>query len=153
MVSEEGDELTFLKRRHMLVNEFELAIQSHPKHLEKLFGVLKLGRGLKPKKTPVHPLLDETDSSEPLDAQQASVYRSCIGILLSLCVKWLCGVSVCNTWAFSINVQTDEAFHRMPGISLYLSPRLHRPMYDAEVRKPPRTCALQSRRLYFGDFQ
>ena len=44
--------------------------------------MLKLGRGLKPKKTPAHPLLDETDSSEPLDAQQAGVYRSCIGILL-----------------------------------------------------------------------
>ena len=45
--------------------------------------MLKLGRGLKPKKTRVHPLLDETDSSDPLDAQQASVY-SCIGVLLSV---------------------------------------------------------------------
>ena len=32
MISEESDEFTFLKRRHMLVNESELAIQSHPKH-------------------------------------------------------------------------------------------------------------------------
>ena len=38
MMSGEGDELTFLKRRHMLVNEFELAIQSHPKHLKKLLN-------------------------------------------------------------------------------------------------------------------
>ena len=50
MMAVEGDELTFLKRRHMLMNEFELAIQSHPKHLEKLFELLKIGRGLKPKK-------------------------------------------------------------------------------------------------------
>ena len=82
MVASEGDELTFLKRRHMLVNEFELAVQSHPKHLEKLFELLKIGRGLKPKKTPVHPMLDEEDKTEMLDANQASIYRSCIGILL-----------------------------------------------------------------------
>ena len=56
MMACEGDELTFLKRRHLLVNEFELAIQSHPKHLEKLFDLLKISRGLKPKKTPVHPM-------------------------------------------------------------------------------------------------
>ena len=82
MMAVEGDELTFLKRRHMLMNEFELAIQSHPKHLEKLFELLKIGRGLKPKKTPVHPMLDEDDKTEMLDNQQASIYRSCIGILL-----------------------------------------------------------------------
>ena len=82
MMSGEGDELIFLKRRHMLVNEFELAIQSHPKHLEELFELLKIGRALRPKKTPMHPMLDEDDNSEPLDASGASVYRSCIGILL-----------------------------------------------------------------------
>ena len=82
MMAVEGDELTFLKRRHMLMNEFELAIQSHPKHLEKLFELLKIGRGLRPKKTPVHPMLDEDDKTELLDNQQASIYRSCIGILL-----------------------------------------------------------------------
>ena len=82
MMAVEGDELTFLKRRHMLMNDFELAIQSHPKHLEKLFELLKIGRGLRPKKTPVHPMLDEDDKTELLDNQQASIYRSCIGILL-----------------------------------------------------------------------
>ena len=82
VMSEEGDELTFLKRRHVLLSPNELAIQSHPKHLEKLFELLKIGRGLRPKKTPVHPLLDEDDKSELLDAEQASIYRSCIGILL-----------------------------------------------------------------------
>ena len=69
MMAVEGDELTFLKRRHMLMNEFELAIQSHPKHLEKLFELLKIGRGLKPKRTPVHPMLDEDDKTEMLDNQ------------------------------------------------------------------------------------
>jgi hypothetical protein len=59
-----GDELTFLKRRHMLLSERELAIQSHPKHLEKLFEMMKINRGLKPKKVPVHQLLDEPDETE-----------------------------------------------------------------------------------------
>ena len=68
----------------MLVNEFELAIQSHPKHLEKLFELLKISRDLKPKKTPVHPMLGEDDKSEMLDSHQASIYRSCIGILLDV---------------------------------------------------------------------
>ena len=49
MMSGQGDELTFLKCRHMLVNEFEPAIQSHPKHLEKLFELLKISRGFETK--------------------------------------------------------------------------------------------------------
>ena len=120
MVSEEGDKLTFLKRRHMLVNEPELAIQSHPKHLEKLFDMLKLGRGLKPKKTPVHPLLDETDSSEPLDAQQASVYRSCIGILLYVSSDFverqyaICGLSQ------SMSKPTKQSMECLKYLCIYL---------------------------------
>lgn len=52
VMSEEGDELTFLKRRHVLLSPNELAIQSHPKHLEKLFELLKIGRGLRPNSAP-----------------------------------------------------------------------------------------------------
>ena len=37
-----GDELTFLKRRHVMVSEDEMAIQSHPKHLERLFDLLAI---------------------------------------------------------------------------------------------------------------
>ena len=43
-----GNELTFLKRRHMLFRERELGIQSHPKHLEKLFEMMKTNRNLSP---------------------------------------------------------------------------------------------------------
>ena len=32
-ISKVGDELTFLKRHHVMVSEDEMAIQSHPKHL------------------------------------------------------------------------------------------------------------------------
>ena len=61
-----GDELTFLKRSHMLLSERELAIQSHPKHLEKHFEMMKINRGLKPKQVPVHQLLDEPDETDEL---------------------------------------------------------------------------------------
>ena len=76
------DELTFLKRKRVMVSPDQLAIQSHPKHLEKLFELLKIKRSLMPKKTPGHPLLDEPDTSKELDGQYTKIYRSCIGILL-----------------------------------------------------------------------
>ena len=45
-----GDELTFLKRRHTLISDDEMTIQSHPKHLERLFVFPSINRRLKPKK-------------------------------------------------------------------------------------------------------
>ena len=77
-----GDELTFLKRRHVMVTDDEMAIQSHPKHLERLFDLLAINRKLQPKRTPGHPLLDEPDNSTKLGPADASVYRSCVGVLL-----------------------------------------------------------------------
>ena len=70
----------------MMVRPNQLAIQSqsHPKHLEKLFELLKIKCALMPEKTPSHSLLDEPDNSKELDAQYAKIYRSCIGILLSV---------------------------------------------------------------------
>ena len=66
----------------MLLSEHELGIQSHPKHLEKLFEMMKINRNLKPKHVPVHQLLDEPDETNELPADKAKIYRSCIGILL-----------------------------------------------------------------------
>ena len=59
-----------------------MAIQFHLKHLEHLFDLLCINRRLKPKKTPGHPMLDEPDIAAKLNAGDASVYRSRIGILL-----------------------------------------------------------------------
>ena len=66
----------------MLLSERELAIQNHPKHLEKLFEMMKINRGLKPKQVPVHQLLDEPDETDELAPDKAKIFRSCIGILL-----------------------------------------------------------------------
>ena len=70
-----------------MVSPNQLAIQSHPKHLEKLFELLKIKRSLMPKKTPGHPLLDEPDNSKELDAQYAKIYKSCIGLLVFFCIS------------------------------------------------------------------
>jgi hypothetical protein len=59
-----------------------MAIQFHPKHLERLFDLLCINRRLKPKKTPGHPMRDELDTGAKLNAGDASVYRSCIAIFL-----------------------------------------------------------------------
>jgi hypothetical protein len=61
-----------------------MAIQFHPKHLERLFDLLCINRRLKRKKTPGHPMLDEPDIAAKLNAGDASVYRSRIGILLHI---------------------------------------------------------------------
>ena len=82
IMAKENDELTFLKGKHTLISEGKMAIQSHPKHLEPLFDLLCINRRLKPKKTPGHPMLDEPDTTAKLNAGDATVYRSCIGILL-----------------------------------------------------------------------
>ena len=82
VAKEEGDELTFLKRKHVFISKDQLAIQSHPKHLEKLFEHLKLNKKLAPKKTPGHVLLDEPDRSEELNGVDSKTFRSCVGILL-----------------------------------------------------------------------
>ncbi|CAL1136540.1 unnamed protein product [Cladocopium goreaui] len=70
-VENPGDELTFLKRRHMLLSENELAVQSHPKHLERLFDLMHINRNLKPKRTPGHPMLDEPDDTAELGPSDA----------------------------------------------------------------------------------
>ena len=56
-------------------------MQSHPKHLERLFDPLAINRKLKPKRAPGHPLLDEPDNRTALGPAEASVCRSCVGVL------------------------------------------------------------------------
>ena len=81
-VEKPGDELTFLKRRHLLLSENELVTQSHGKHLERLFGLTKISRNFQPKRAPGHPLLDEPDKTAELSPSDASTYRLCVGVLL-----------------------------------------------------------------------
>ena len=77
-----GDEITFLKRRHFFMDEFNMLIESHPKHIEHVLDLLNVRRHFQPKKTPAHPELDANDGTPELDTTQAGIYRSAVGTLL-----------------------------------------------------------------------
>ena len=73
-----GDEITFLK----FMDESNMLIESHPKHIEHVLDLLNIRRHFQPKKTPAHPELDANDVTHELDAEQAGIYRSAVGTLL-----------------------------------------------------------------------
>ncbi|CAE7314572.1 unnamed protein product, partial [Symbiodinium sp. KB8] len=84
LIENVGDFVTFLKRKHLLVSESELLLTPSPKHFDKLFALLRLDERASPKKTPYMPQLDEIDQSHQLQSEEASIYRSGIGLLLYL---------------------------------------------------------------------
>ena len=113
VVCKEGDELTFLKRKHVMVSPKQLAIQSHPKHLETLFELLKIKRALMPKKAPGHSLLDEPDNSKELDAEYAK-----------------------------INVKADSELICMLATPVYVPAWMHTEQHFAVIQRSPWTSAL-----------
>ena len=80
----EGDEISFLKRTHRLISNDMLTISTHHKHVEQLMHLTGIKPTSRPKRVPGHPLLDEKDDTEALNVEEASQYRSCVGILLYL---------------------------------------------------------------------
>ena len=118
-----GDELTFLKRRHVMVTDDEMAIQSHPKHLERLFDLLAINRKLQPKRTPGHPLLDEPDNSKALGPADASVNRSCVGVLLLS--SGYCGMSIHHKRSFTVNVFSHDSVDDVPSTPCPISLGMH----------------------------
>ena len=86
LIENVGDFVTFLKRKHLLMSERELLLTPSPKHFDKLFALLRLDERASPKKTPYMPQLDEIDQSHELQSEEASIYRSGIGLLLYLAV-------------------------------------------------------------------
>ena len=79
-----GDEINFLKRTHVLVEDNVIHIQQNRRHFDKLFEVVGVSSKLKAKKTPCHDLMNEPDDSSLLEPDRASRFRSAIGILLYL---------------------------------------------------------------------
>lgn len=116
----DGDEFTFLKRRHLLISPNKFAIQSHGKHLERLFSLLKISKALKPKSTPVHPLLDEPDSSSALDSETAGLYRSCVGILLYIASDYVECQYAIRGLAQCMSKPTTQAFLCWRHLCMYL---------------------------------
>ena len=82
VMKEPGDEVSFLKRNHVLISKTEMVIYPHEKHFHKLFDLLKIKRSWKPKNVPSHNMINEVDSTDELGAQEASIFRSAVGVLL-----------------------------------------------------------------------
>ena len=84
IMSNAGDELTFLKCTHQLLESGRMVVKIHGKHLDQLCKLLQLSKRLQNKKSPGHSEIEFPDKSEELSAHDGSVYRSCVGILLYL---------------------------------------------------------------------
>ena len=84
LMSKPGDEITFLKRTHELVEDGKMVIRVHRKHLDQPCKLLRLSKRLHCKKTPGHSEMEIPDRSTELGHQDASIYRTCVGILLYL---------------------------------------------------------------------
>ena len=82
LLEKPGDAMTFLKRLHVLGEGNTLTITPHPKHVERLMELVDLEPHMCNKKCPLMPGYTEIDVSSALDVQKASVFRTCIGILL-----------------------------------------------------------------------
>ena len=80
----EGDEISFLKRKHVLLPGNRLGIEAHPKHVQKMLDMLKL-QNVRPRKTPL-PVgnLPCDEETPPLPWEEAMIFRQCVGILLYL---------------------------------------------------------------------
>ena len=61
-----------------------MVIHIHPKHLDQLRKLLQLSKQLQNKRSPGHSEIETPDNTEELKPHYASIYRSCVGILLYL---------------------------------------------------------------------
>ena len=79
-----GEELTFLKRHCVLVNDELMLIKPHHKHVAQLKEILGAHPKKYSKKTPSRPAIDNEDASLALNEADMSKYRSAVGIRLYL---------------------------------------------------------------------
>ena len=68
IMKEMGDELRFLKRRHILVNDRLMLIKSHHKHVAQLKEIVDIHPKAYPKKTPAHQLIQPLIMKTPLQS-------------------------------------------------------------------------------------
>jgi len=76
-----GDELTFLKRLHVLYPDGRLTLQTHHKHVMQLCS---MNPKVQNKKSPGHSDIDREDTMAALTAETSTVFRTCVGILMHL---------------------------------------------------------------------
>ena len=84
IMSTAGDEVTFLKRIHQLLDDGRMVIQVHHKHLDQPCKLLHMSKRFNCKKIPGHSDIEIPYGTKELNQHEASIYRSAIGILLYL---------------------------------------------------------------------
>ena len=90
VLSEPGDTIWFLKRKLRLISADQLLVTPHPKYVERLVDLLKVG-GPGRKKTPLLAELEKisADSSQSLSEPHAKIFRQCVGILLYVATDYV----------------------------------------------------------------
>ena len=83
VIERPGDELSFLKRTHVLHADGRMTIQTHQKHVTQICSLLKMNGRIQSKQSPGHADMDKEDTTKELDAA-ASTFRTCVGILMYL---------------------------------------------------------------------
>ena len=84
VIERPGDELSFLKRTHVLHADGRMTIQTHQKHVTQMCSLLKMNGRIQSKKSPGHADMDKEDTTKELDAAASTTFRTCVGILMYL---------------------------------------------------------------------
>eukprot|EP00435_Cladocopium_sp_Y103_P048243 s97_g14.t1 len=79
-----GDQITFLKRNHVLHEDGRLTIQTHHKHVAQMCSLLGINHRTQNKKNPGHADMDKEDDTDELPAAAGTTFRTCVGILMYL---------------------------------------------------------------------
>eukprot|EP00438_Fugacium_kawagutii_P026160 Skav230005 [mRNA] locus=scaffold5058:3896:10669:+ [translate_table: standard] len=84
MMSQADDEVTFLKKQHVLMQDGRMVIKPHSKHVTQICKLLGLNPKLQCKKSPSHSDIQNVDVSTELPSEKATVFRTCVGVLMYL---------------------------------------------------------------------
>ena len=84
VIERPGDELSFLKRTHVLHADGRMTIQTRQKHVTQMCSLLKMNGRIQSKKSPGHADMDKEDNTKELDATAGTTFRTCVGILMYL---------------------------------------------------------------------
>ena len=121
---EVGDEVCFLKRRHLLVSPELLVIEPNVKYIDKLLEVTGLSRGNHRSKGtpfPTGALPTEQASDKPLDSATATRFRSAVGILMYMSSDLIAcqyGIRYLSTYA---HAPTEGAWKLLRHLTSYIS--------------------------------
>eukprot|EP00435_Cladocopium_sp_Y103_P029275 s2567_g7.t1 len=115
-----GDEISFLKRSHVLLGGGKMLIRSHHKHFSQLQELLSIGKKYYAKKSPSHPKIDDIDDSAPLSDQDAPRYRSAVGTLLYLAPDHPQCQHAIRFLATQMSAPTQHAWQVLKHLVLYM---------------------------------